>query len=191
MVSILIINRISCENVCFIGALVPHEFENVIQRLSSSMTPGACFHHRTKAAVCLAALALTPSAAWSQSVRGSLASEGDQLAQQAGAYSGQPVYLEAEASPVGQDDLVQPLYASPQLGAGEFPDDAFFAPGSFFDDTQGGKRTGRWPHDSARRRPQQRPDQRRTGQPRHPGRRGDHRAGAGAGPPAERRHGRQ
>ncbi|NBQ36532.1 MAG: hypothetical protein EBU42_02785 [Synechococcus sp.] len=46
------------------------------------MTPGACFHHRTKAAVCLAALALAPSAAWSQSVRGSLASEGDQLAQQ-------------------------------------------------------------------------------------------------------------
>ena len=83
------------------------------------MTPRACFHHRTKAAVCLAALALAPSAAWSQSVRGSLASEGDQLAQQAGAYSVQPVYLEAEASPVGQADLVQPLYASPQLGAGE------------------------------------------------------------------------
>ena len=101
------------------------------------MTPGACFHHWTKAALCLAALALAPSAAWSQSVRGSLASEGDQLAQQAGAYSVQPVYLEAEASPVGQDDLVQPLYASPKLGAGDFPDDAFFAPGSFFDDTQG------------------------------------------------------
>lgn len=101
------------------------------------MTPGACFHHRTKAAVCLAALALAPSAAWSQSVRGSLAGAGDQLTQQTRAYSVQPVYLEAEASPVGQDDLVQPLYASPQLGAGDFPDDAFFAPGSFFDDTQG------------------------------------------------------
>ena len=125
------------------------------------MAPDAIFQHRTQAALCLAALALTPSVGWTQSVRGSLDLSQPTLqtvgqtrggiaqmtqqvplspsVSQAGAVTVQPVYLDAVSDAgvddgVGQNDLAQPIYASPRLGEGDFPDDAFFTPGSMTDD---------------------------------------------------------